>query len=86
MADVSKALAWITDIFRKEGVPHQLIGGLAARAYGATRSVLDIDLCIPKSGLPKILPHVRAYAVQGPTRFTSDLWDIDLLTLELEGQ
>jgi len=86
MANVSKALAWITDILSKEGVSYQLVGGLAARAYGSTRSVLDIDLYIPRSDLSKILPHVSAYAVQGPTRFVSDLWDVDLLTVEFKGQ
>jgi hypothetical protein len=84
--NISNALTWITEILNKEGVSHQMVGGLAARAYGATRSVLDIDLYIPKSGLSKILPHVSAYTLQGPERFTSDLWDVDLLTLEFEGQ
>jgi hypothetical protein len=83
---VSEALAWIVDVFSSQHVPHQLFGGLAARAYGATRDILDIDFFVPRSDLRTILPHIGSWVVRAPARFVSDLWDVELCTIEFEGQ
>jgi hypothetical protein len=86
MSKISNALRWITNILQEERIPHQVVGGLAARAHGAKRPVLDIDYYIPESGLPKLLLRVEAYITRYPERYVSDLFDVILMVLEFEGQ
>ncbi len=86
MSKLANALRWITTILEEERIHYEVVGGLAARAYGATRPILDIDLHIQEAGLSKILPRVAAYVTRPPGRFVSDLFDITLMALDFEGQ
>lgn len=86
MSRLSNTLTWITIILREERIPYQVVGGLAARAYGAMRPMLDIDIYLSESGLPKLLPRVEAYIIRPPARYISDLFDVNFLVLDFEGQ
>ncbi len=86
MSKISNSLKWITGILIEEEIPYQIVGGLAARAYGARRPLIDIDLYIPKWGLSKILPRVEKYVTRLPEHYLSDLFDITFMALEFEGQ
>ena len=44
---ITQALRWMVGIFSSVSAPYQLVGGCAARAYGATRPVHDIDVYVP---------------------------------------
>lgn len=44
--DLRKTLKTSTDILRKEGIPHALIGGFALAHYGVFRTTQDIDLLV----------------------------------------
>jgi hypothetical protein len=80
------ALMWITNIISKHNISYQIAGGLAARAYGSTRPLIDIDIDIPKEGFNKIIDEVRAFITFGPTQYKDETWDIYLMTLNYNGQ
>ena len=86
MSKILNALRWITNILDEEGIPYQVVGGLAARAYGAMRPIIDIDFYIPESELSKLLPRVDKYVIRHPQRYISDLFDVIFMALEFEGQ
>lgn len=80
------ALKWITDILKKYQIPFQIAGGLAARAYGATRPLDDIDIDLPEPCFESIFAEISPYTTFGPARYKSELWDLYLLTLNYKGQ
>lgn len=86
MNNAKQALIWITDILKKNRVPFQITGGLAAIAYGASRSLEDIDIDIPDNQFENILNDVKPYIIFEPKRFKSDKWDLLLMTLNYQGQ
>lgn len=86
MENPEKAFYWIVGILQKHGIPFQVDGGLAARAYGAERELADIDLVIPEDRYDEIIPEVESYIIYGPSHFTDDKWDLMLMTLDYEGQ
>lgn len=75
MSNLKAALIWITDILKKHSVPFQITGGLAARAYGATRPIIDIDIDIPEDKFDIIKNEVSSFITYGPDQFKSKTWD-----------
>ncbi len=86
MNDPGKAFHVIVSILRKHNVSFQIAGGLAARVYGSTRKLADIDIYIPFDGFEKILLDVKQHIVFGPGHHKSDLWDLVYLKLDYDGQ
>lgn len=86
MNNPKAALIWITDILKKHRVPFQISGCLAAIAYGANRSLADIDIDIPENQFDHIIKDVKSYITFGPARFKNEKWDLMLMTLNYEGQ
>lgn len=84
--DSEKAFHWIVGILKNHGIPFQIEGGLAARAYGSERELADIDLVIPEASFAEILPEVKDYVVSGPDQMKDKHWDLLLLVLDYEGQ
>lgn len=80
---VIEALQWIVGILEKHNVPYQISGGFAARLYGATRPINDIDIDIAHDGFEKILPEVREYIFFGPADYKDEKWDIYEMQLML---
>lgn len=81
-----QALFWITNILQKHRIPFQIAGGLAARAYGSTRPLIDIDIDIPEADFKKIHQEVQPYITYGPSKFINENWDLMLMTLCYKGQ
>lgn len=81
-----KPLKWIVGLLRDHEIPFQVTGGLAAKLYGGTRPVGDIDLDIPEDRFDEILEEVRPYITFGPALHTDENWKVFLLTLNYEGQ
>jgi len=81
-----QALVWITELLRSNNVPFQVIGGLAARAYGSTRPLRDIDLYVPGDRLEQVAMLAAEYVVRGPWHQRDERWDIAFMALDYGGQ
>ena len=86
MRDTKAALAWIIDILRSSQIPFQISGGLAAKAYGATRELADIDIDIPDDKFDLVKDRVGDYIIFGPEHLKGEQWDLLLMTLNYKGQ
>jgi hypothetical protein len=86
MNKIQKTLIWITGILNEHQIPYQITGGLAAHSYGATRPINDIDIDIPEDRFAEILDEVKPFIIYGPARYRNKVWDLDLMTLNYEGQ
>lgn len=85
MSPEARALAWIVDLLTRLDVPFQVVGGLAARAYGASRPLVDLDFYVPTDRLEEIAAAVSAHVVRPPAHHQDDDWDIVFTALEHEG-
>ena len=82
----SNALRWIISVFQKHHVDYQITGGLAAKIYGATRPLVDIDIDLSNESIKIIMDDIKPFLIYGPTRYQDEQWDILLLTLDYDGQ
>ncbi len=81
------ALRWIVGIFNKNNIPYRIGGGFAAKMYGSSRPLNDIDFGIPEKCFPIILPEISKYTTYGPIRSNDDgKWDCELICLNYNGQ
>ncbi len=80
------ALRWITEIFNNHKIPFRIAGGLAAKIYGATRELADIDTGIPEARFYEIIPDVKEYIIWGPQKYLNENWDLLMMTLNYKGQ
>ncbi|MFQ5568857.1 MAG: hypothetical protein ACE5G0_04230 [Rhodothermales bacterium] len=79
------AFRWIVDILTRKRVPFQIVGGLAARAYGSTRDLADLDFYIPGARFPDLIPDVSPFVTFGPAPFADEHWDLVFMALEYDG-
>jgi hypothetical protein len=82
MGDECEALRWISDLMGRIGVPFQAVGGLAARAYGATRPLVDLDFYVPTSRLVDVAALAGALVVRTPTPYADDHWDLTFMKIQ----
>lgn len=80
------ALRWIVGLLRSHAVPFQVVGGLAARAYGSTRPLVDIDLYVPDDRLEEIALLTADYVVRRPAHHRDSHWNITFMALDFQGQ
>jgi hypothetical protein len=80
------ALRWSIDLLDSLGLPHLVVGGLAALAHGGTRPLVDIDFYVPDRGLPMIAEAAAPYLTRAPARHVDHHWDIVYTKLTYEGQ
>jgi hypothetical protein len=79
---IHQALGWIVGVLDRCQVPYQLVGGLAAQAYGARRPLMDIDLYAPLDQAPTALAELKPYLIREPLPHRSAAWDLVYLALE----
>lgn len=84
--NAEQALRWIVGLLEAHQVPFQVVGGLAARAYGATRPLVDIDLYIPAAHVTTVLEVVQRFVTRRPQHHRDDHWDLVYMRLEYSGQ
>ncbi len=80
-ADPARALRWVVGLLRSRKIPFQVAGGLAARAYGSTRPLADIDLYVPGDRFEQVLTDARAFVTFGPERHRGPQWDLMFMKL-----
>ena len=85
MSKEKKALFWIIGILDEHRVPYEVQGGLAARCYGSTRELVDIDIFIPSSGFEKIAESVIKHSVSGPCYHVGSNWRLNYQILNYDG-
>jgi gamma-glutamylcyclotransferase (GGCT)/AIG2-like uncharacterized protein YtfP len=61
-------------------------GGLAVRAWGGSRTLVDLDFYVPDRCLPEAARHLGAWVVGAPERVRSRHWDVTVLSLDVGGQ
>lgn len=81
-----EALIWIVKTLRKNKIPFQIVGGLAAKVYGARRKLNDIDIYIPFKGFKIILPNIKKYITWGPSESPGKMWDDYYVEIKYKGQ
>ncbi len=81
-----KTFHWIVGILNMRKIQFQVDGGLAARAYGADRELVDIDLVIHEGDFDKIIDDVKEFIKYGPEHYMDEKWDLKLMTLFHENQ
>ncbi|PZS11151.1 MAG: hypothetical protein DLM55_02530 [Acidimicrobiales bacterium] len=83
---VGPALAWIVGALERHGTPYQVIGGLAARAWGGSREVVDIDLYVPLDQARQLLIDIEKHIVWGPQYYYSKSWDLTFAKVDFGTQ
>ncbi|MFA7315210.1 MAG: hypothetical protein WC059_00195 [Candidatus Paceibacterota bacterium] len=86
MRNTEKAFLWIINILEKNKINYKISGGFAARIYGVNRELADIDIVVMAKDIPCIAEETREYIIFGPKRYKDENWDLELLTLNYEGQ
>ena len=86
MTDTRGAFQWIVRLLRANNIPFQITGGLAARSYGSTRPLADIDIDVAEKDIPKIAKLAQDKIIFGPKHFHNKNWDLELMTLKYKGQ
>lgn len=82
MTDHGQALGWIVEVLRRADVPFQVVGGLAARAYGAKRPLADLDFYVPTSRLDDLADAAAAHVSRLPSPYRDECWDLTFMKLD----
>ncbi len=85
---IGQALGWIVSLLNRYSIPYQMCGGLAAKAYGATRPLVDIDMYAALQDAPHSRPfmdEVQPYLIREFTPYLSASWDIRYFALNYQG-
>jgi hypothetical protein len=83
---VRPALEWIVEALNRYHVPYQVVGGLAARAHGARRPIVVVDLYVPFDRAANMLEEIRPHIYWGPEHYVDDQWDLTFLKANFGGQ
>ena len=82
---VVDTLRWICDVLRREQIPFQVGGAIAAVAHGAKRSASGVELFIRAEHLPRLMRVVKDRIVDHPWRHRTDQWDLVAMVLKANG-
>ena len=86
----ARALGWITQFLSARQIPFQAVGGLAARAYGASRPLVDLDFYVPSRYLGALAAAIAqdngASVVRSPEPYQDAAWNLTFLAVEYGGQ
>ena len=86
MINTKGALQWIISVMEANDISYQIVGGLAAKTYGATRDLVDIDLYVSGQDFNKACELSKAHLVWGPEVLKNEEWDCEFAKFEYQGQ
>ena len=86
MKNTEKAFHWIIELLEQRNIEYKISGGLAARLHGARRELADIDIEVSDADVRNIAEDVKSYIIFGPARYIDENWNLELMTLNYEGQ
>lgn len=86
MRGTKTAFRWIVALLRKQKIPFEITGGLAAELCGSKRLLADIDIDVPERGIKKLVPLVQRHIVFGPAKYRDRNWNLLLMTLKYKNQ
>jgi len=85
---IGQALGWIVSLLNRYSISYQICGGMAAKAYGATRPLVDIDIYAALQDSPHFqlfMDEVQLYIVREFAPHLSASWDILYMALNYQG-
>jgi hypothetical protein len=82
---LSQALEWLTGLLDELSIPYQVVGGLAVRAHGGSRPLVDIDLYVPDAALERIAVAAAPYVVRPTEHHTDAHWNLVFMKLRHSG-
>ncbi|MGH2505979.1 MAG: MazG-related protein [Ktedonobacteraceae bacterium] len=85
---IGQALNWIVSLLNHYDVPYQICGGLAAKAYGATRPLVDIDIYALLQATPHFqafIDDIKPYTIREFMPHLSASWDLIYLEFNYQG-
>lgn len=71
-SELHTALLWIKEILTAMDIPYQTTGGLAAKCYGATRPLHDVDIYVPGEAIPKLEEKLKEYIEFGLAHYKDE--------------
>jgi hypothetical protein len=86
MNKTEQALRWIIGILNNHRIDYQISGGFAGRMFGSKRKLNDIDIDISEKYFSLILSEIKEYIIYGPARYKDGKWNVELITLNYQGQ
>jgi hypothetical protein len=86
MGNLEKAFHRIVGILEAKDISFQIAGGLAARIYGSTRPLEDIDIYIPMELFPFFREDVGDHLTWGSEHYKDDVWDIVFMKIVYASQ
>jgi hypothetical protein len=79
------ALAILHHCFAENDIRYQLTGGMAARLYGSSRALNDIDIEVNERDIERVQIALAEYVTKGLYRLIDDSFDIWMMTLNIDG-
>ncbi len=80
-----KTLKWIVEVLKRKKIRFNVLGGLAAYAYGSKRMLVDIDLAIKNKDFLKLAKDVEEYLVEEPHFSKSKNWECYYMEIKYDG-
>lgn len=71
-----QAIQWIVALLNARSIPFQICGGLAARGYGASRALNDIDLFVPGEHFQTVVADGDAHISKPAGHYCEEGWDL----------
>jgi hypothetical protein len=80
-----EAFRWIVSVLRSVDARFQVVGGLAARAYGGNRALVDLDLYVEAGRFMDAVTAASEFLIWGPAHHRDESWDLTFAKLEWKG-